>query len=157
MRPLKVTPVHTADREREPMHQTEPASCRIAPGGWLALAASVLLWLAGPAAAQTALPGCDLSRGYPACSDARLDGADLHGFDLRNADLTRAGLSGTNLRGADLTGANLAGANLRDADLTGAILIGTHTFKTRWNGADLSGATWKDGRRCQPGSIGACR
>lgn len=44
---------------------------------------------------------------------ALLSGANLHGADLRDA----------NLSGADLHGALLRGANLRDADLHGAIKI----------------------------------
>ncbi|HYD69198.1 pentapeptide repeat-containing protein [Azospirillum sp.] len=138
------------------MPKEEIACRRRSPGFRRALAATVLTLLAAPSVAQP-LPGCDLSPGYPACADAHLRGSDLRGFDLRNADLTRADLSGADLSGANLGGANLAGTDFRDANLTGADLRGTHTFKAKWKGADLSGAIWKDGHRCQPGSIGACR
>lgn len=66
-----------------------------------------------------------------ACSGA-LEGVDLHGLNLkqaelhdallRNTDLTGAKLRKSNLRNADLSGANLSGADLSFADLTGADL-----------------------------------
>ena len=66
------------------------------------------------------LHGADL-RHADLC-DACLHGADLRGADLRHADLCDACLHGADLRGADLHGANLCDADLRGADLHGANL-----------------------------------
>ncbi len=58
---------------------------------------------------------------------------------------------GCDLSGANLSGANLSGANLRQASLEGADLS-----KADLTGAKLSNATWTDGRKCGPDSIGKC-
>ncbi len=77
-------------------------------------------------------------------------------------DLSSANLSNTDMYGASLAGANLAGANLsessfNDADLTGANLKGANLKGTNFAGAKLGNATWADGKKCQPGSIGKCK
>jgi uncharacterized protein YjbI with pentapeptide repeats len=64
-------------------------------------------------------------------------GVDLHGTDLRNADLSSAYLYDADLRSANLSDAYLYGANLRDADLHGANLHGVKVQKSQlplWNG-----------------------
>lgn len=71
---------------------------------------------------------------------------DLHGANLRNADLTwaslaDANLSGVSLSGADLSSANLTGADLSFADLTGATLTNVGLSKANLSFADLTGAT----------------
>ena len=76
---------------------------------------------------------------------------DLHGSDLREADmrginLAAADLSGADLRGARLQGANLARAALRKARLDGAILIDADLTR-----ADLTGATFA-GAHCSRGT-----
>ena len=62
--------------------------------------------------------------------------AAMKGVGLRNADLSYSDLSQADLSFADLTGANLGGANLDQAKFAHAI--------------------WIDGKKCLPGSIGAC-
>ncbi|MEN9226853.1 MAG: pentapeptide repeat-containing protein [Thermostichus sp. HHBFW_bins_43] len=54
--------------------------------------------------------------------ETMLEGADLHGTQLRAIDLSEASLEGANLQGCDLSYANLCGANLRHADFRGADL-----------------------------------
>ena len=56
----------------------------------------------------------------PEGSRANLRDADLHGADLRDADLCDAYLRGADLRGADLCDAYLRDAYLRGADLRDA-------------------------------------
>lgn len=78
---------------------------------------------------------------------ANLHGADLRGADLSRerllwADLTRANLCNAdfyeaNLYGADLYGANLAGADLRWANLAGAGLTGANLYGANLSLADL--------------------
>jgi len=72
--------------------------------------------------------------------DANLRGADLRGADLRGADLRGADLRGADLRGADLRGANLRGADLRGADLRDADLRGANLRGADLRDADLRGA-----------------
>ena len=52
----------------------------------------------------------------------------------------------------DKYGANLTNATLTNADLTNATLMDNAGEYA----ADLSGATWTDGRVCAAGSMGAC-
>ncbi|WP_176736900.1 pentapeptide repeat-containing protein [Oligoflexus tunisiensis] len=62
------------------------------------------------------------------------------------------------LVGADFNRANFAGpvdfkdTDMREADLTGAVFQDT----VNWEGAQLSGAIWMDGRVCAEGSVGSC-
>ena len=71
---------------------------------------------------------------------------DLSGADLREANLSGADLIGAILKQADLTGARLNHADLTHADLRYA----------RIQDAVLDGATWVNGQRCGPDSIGRC-
>ena len=71
---------------------------------------------------------------------ANLAGYDLSEANLRGADLSGADLSKANLRGADLIGANLIRANLIGADLSGANLIGADLSGANLSEADLSEA-----------------
>jgi len=83
-------------------------------------------------------------------SDAELGGATLVGVNLQggfleSADLHGATVQGTNLQGADLKNANLQGAslqgtNLQGADLSGANLSGATLQGTNLGGANLTGA-----------------
>lgn len=73
-----------------------------------------------------------------------LQGADLRGLDLSNAnlvhlDLRDADLSGCKLVGADLRLANLSGANLSGADLSDSELMGCQLAQTKADGITLSG------------------
>lgn len=94
---------------------------------------------------------------------ADLSGADLREVDLRGARLRGARLSGADLRDVDLTGADLRGVlgmwsgvraggatmdhcDVRDADLSGIDAPGlslraANLEGSRWDGADLRGAT----------------
>ncbi len=80
--------------------------------------------------------------------NAQLSGADLSDAKLTSANLDNADLSGTDLRSATLINASFIAANLRDA---------TNVDSANFTGADLSGATWTDGRQCKPNSIGQCK
>ena len=71
--------------------------------------------------------------------------ADLHGADLRNANLCSADLRNANLCSADLRNANLCSANLCDADLRGADLCD----------ADLCGANLRSADLCDADLYGA--
>ena len=75
----------------------------------------------------------------------KVQGANLVGYDLSEANLRRANLFGANLRRANLRranlwGANLFGANLRRANLRGADLFDADLFEANLRGADLRGA-----------------
>lgn len=79
----------------------------------------------------------------------KLCGADLHGIDLRSANLSRANLVGADLSYANLRGADLRCANLNDANLTGAILEtarlkGADVQRGFLRGADLDGVDARD-------------
>ena len=76
-------------------------------------------------------------------------GANLHGADLNNVDLSSAKLMGANLyganlvvanlNGADLSGANLFLVNLNSASLNGAILENARLWGTVFTNLDLIG------------------
>ena len=72
-------------------------------------------------------------------SEEGLQGADLRGVKLKDADLINA-----NLRGANLTGADLRDANLRGADLEGAILRHANLIGADLRNADLKDAILRD-------------
>ncbi len=88
------------------------------------------------------------------CPQCDFSGLDMHGVDLKEADLAGADLSGVNLEhadlseanlaGADLSGANLAEANLVKADLAGADLTGANLHWAILTKARLSGASLKE-------------
>jgi hypothetical protein len=82
---------------------------------------------------------------------AQLNYADLSGSSLVGARLDQAALFGANLSGADLRGASFDGADLSFADLRNARMAGAVLARAR-----LANAIWIDGRRCAPGSLGAC-
>lgn len=74
-----------------------------------------------------------------------LEGADLSGTDLFNANFTgakleEADLSGTDLRRAYLRDAWLVFTDLSGADLENAVLSGVHLHVVDFSGADLRGA-----------------
>lgn len=78
------------------------------------------LWLNNEGGEEANLQGADL-RGVD-LREANLQGADLQRADLRGADLRGANLQWAGLQGADLRRADLQGANLQWADLRGAYL-----------------------------------
>ena len=107
-------------------------------------------------------------------SNANLTGAKLFNTDFHSTNLNGANFTGANFSGSDLATMSFDGVNLSNANFTGANLDATH-FKSAnlkganftgakgidrmvyFDGADLSGATWTDGRKCVDGSIGDCR
>ena len=70
----------------------------------------------------------------------------------RNTNFTNADLAGASFEGANLEGAVFKNTDLQKANLEGA----TVDALTDFGGANLSGATWIDGRICKEGSIGTC-
>ena len=74
------------------------------------------------------------------CPECDLQGMDLSGRWLSDADLERADLRGANLEGTDLRDANLKAADLRKADLRKADLRGADLYMANLEGADLTGA-----------------
>jgi|ADurb_Met_03_Slu_FD_contig_21_1148789_length_557_multi_12_in_0_out_0_1 uncharacterized protein YjbI with pentapeptide repeats len=85
-------------------------------------------------------------------STNKCEKCDLSGANFSNVDMTGARLIGANLSGANLSDAIFSDTNLTDANLTGANIKGTN-----FSGAKLSNATWIDGRKCKPGSMGKCK
>ena len=73
--------------------------------------------------------------------DANLGGADLTEAILRDADLTRVDLTGATLRDVDLTRADLTDATLRSADLGGADLTEATLRGANLRSADLQATT----------------
>jgi len=100
----------------------------------------VVLTMAAPVSAQQVINGCRIEP-QTQCPGANLAGASLAGANLAGANLVIANLAGANLTGANLESARLEGAYIAGADLSDAL---------------LGGATWTDGRRCSPDSIGTC-
>jgi hypothetical protein len=76
----------------------------------------------------------------PDLSSANLEGANLKGAYLFDANLDGANLSEANLKGAYLFDANLFKANLKGANLSEADLNGAYLYRTKLIGASLLGA-----------------
>ncbi|MBI2236053.1 MAG: pentapeptide repeat-containing protein [Magnetospirillum sp.] len=75
--------------------------------------------------------------------NANFKGSHMHAIKAQGANFENA-----NFDDCNLTSANLVGANLKGAKFGGRVL---------WLNAKLDGATWVDGRVCQPGSKGECK
>lgn len=93
----------------------------------------------------------DLARHQVSLAGVNLDGAWLHGVDLRGATLVRASFENADLRGARLDGAQLEGVNFRGANLVTASLAGASLKSADLAGArlaavDLTGADLTDVR-----------
>lgn len=105
------------------------------------------LWLAGREGKRACLDGADLRGARLTEADLRkadlrrccLAGADLRSARLKGANLQGAQLDGAYLQGADLEEARLTGARLQDADLRQAYLGGTSLKGLDLDGADLDG------------------
>lgn len=112
-----------------------------------------------PATAMSAIRA-DLS--WATLSESNLTRANLSRSDLssvlaNDVILVRARLAGANLSNADLPGADLRGADFTGARMRGVSLLGATLNKaTTFTRANLSGATWIDGRECARGSVGRC-
>jgi uncharacterized protein YjbI with pentapeptide repeats len=96
------------------------------------------------------LSGADLT--WTEMNDIKLTRADLSNADLAMSIMRRAAMDEANLNGASLRGADLTSADLRKANLRNIKRLGMWIRK-----ADLTGATWVDGRVCAPDSISVCR
>jgi hypothetical protein len=72
-------------------------------------------------------------------SGARLQGADLTSANLQNANLAGAQLEGADLNHANLERANLTGAHLENADLNGADLYAAKLIDAELENANLNG------------------
>lgn len=79
-------------------------------------------------------------RGAPDLSKANLEGLDLHGANLRLADLGGGRLSRSDLRHADLRGAFLGRVVLSDCNMEGVNLKGATLIEARLEGANLRDA-----------------
>jgi len=86
-----------------------------------------------------------------------LSGQNLSRRSYAGASFTNVEAVGTNFGGANLTKAVFTNVDLSKADLRGANLSGAKMTNVVWSGALFDGATWVDGRRCGPGSIGKCK
>lgn len=173
-------------RESERRRDTHTALRSLAAIGLLVAVALVAAWLyqgrTTVAAADCATPpapavnlsrcaldglvatGLDLSGAVlnnASLAGGRLERAVLERADLRFANLAAAQLgyaraAGAQLKGANLRAVDLAYADLRNADLSYADLTGAVLGGAVLDGARLDHAIWVDGKRCAPGSLGAC-
>ena len=75
--------------------------------------------------------------------NANFKGSHMHAIKAQGANFENA-----NFEGVNLTSANFEGANLKGAKFDSKVL---------WLNAKLDGATWVDGRVCQPGSKAECK
>jgi uncharacterized protein YjbI with pentapeptide repeats len=89
--------------------------------------------------------------------DKDLQNANFSRADLMFANLEGANVSGANFTGAVMLGANLEGTNFNNASLAGAFLTKAKIAGAKFNGTILDGATWVNGQKCQPNSIGVCK
>ncbi len=80
------------------------------------------------------------------CNDCELEGSNLEGADLRNADL-----SGSNMMNSDFLSAKISDLNLVASGFSSAIVRTTNLA-----GTDVSGSTWNNGATCEEGSVGQC-
>lgn len=108
----------------------------------LALVSVLLLVGCGGGGAKTALPkGCP-----PECESAqlfrsKLAKVNLHGANLKGADMGDSDLKGIDVSNADLTGGSVSRSDMTGANLKGANLTRTDMKWTVLRGADLTGAT----------------
>src|SRR5690242_8734079 len=104
---------------------------------------TILLAAEADASSQGSLAGKYLRR-------AQLEGAQLHGRNFRDADLSETDTRGFSLNGvADLCGiravrANLSGCILSRKDLSGAQFEGADLSRTRFENCNLDGATFSE-------------
>ena len=79
--------------------------------------------------------------------NADFTGCELQAANFDGADLRGALFIGADLRGASFQGANLAHANFRQADLLPLQLKSGVTLSTKFDGATLDGANFKEALR----------
>ncbi|NET36194.1 MAG: pentapeptide repeat-containing protein [Cyanothece sp. SIO1E1] len=84
---------------------------------------------------------------------ARLDFANLEEADLQQVKLTNAGLFHATLTRVDFGGAELTKADLSNADLKAARFMYTNLSETKFDGADLEGATFEKVRYLTPEQV----
>jgi len=79
--------------------------------------------------------------------ESNFQGANLEKSNFTSANLTRAKFFGSSLIEANFTNANLVEADFTSANILNAV----------FEGANLNGATWTNGEKCGPNSIGECK
>jgi uncharacterized protein YjbI with pentapeptide repeats len=89
--------------------------------------------------------------------EARIEGANLFGAELAEADFTRADLRRTSFAFADLRGAIFDGADLRDTQFVGALLDGARFDGAIIANSDLLGASIVNVKFKAEQAAGACR
>ena len=94
------------------------------------------LWLNDEGGECADLHGADLR--YANLYNIDLRCANLRGADLNSADLRCANLRGADLRGTNLNSANLSGASLYNTNLRGASLYNTNLYSSNLNNANLN-------------------
>jgi uncharacterized protein YjbI with pentapeptide repeats len=104
----------------------------------------------GPKFAKASLRGCEFD-------DVCVDGSNFDGADLTGASFEACHFSKASFRKARLDGVNLVGASMCDADFSGAFLVGANLAETDFSGsvfdgADLSGANVR-GAKIKPDAL----
>lgn len=84
-------------------------------------------------------------------------GQNLSRRNYAGASFTNVEAVGTNFSGSDLSKAVMTNVDLSKADFRGAKLSGAQMTNVELVDALFDGATWMDGRRCGPGSVGKCK
>lgn len=69
---------------------------------------------------------------HPEIEEIILNGVDLSGQNLTNANLSNVEFKGANLRGASFGGANMRHADVEGADLRGTTFTGAHTLHCKF-------------------------
>ena len=87
-------------------------------------------------------------------TQAQLAQTNFSGAKLHGANFSEADLRGSFFQDAHFEGTNLSGADLRGSNFQGAVIVGVGAML---DGAQMTGATWTDGRICGPDSVGTCR
>jgi len=153
------TSVHAWTEDVDPKHDIN-SRCKFEPEAQCTDAIRIGAQIEGVDMSYSSMPkmrldGANMKR-------INLEGANMEIINLKGADLTLANLSFSQLHAANLQNANLMLANMTktllvDADLRGANLQGANIQGAIFFQANLSNATWVDGRVCAEGSIGECK
>ena len=93
-----------------------------------------------------------LVEGRPGGRRLMLKFVDLNGLDLSGRNLTEADFTGCALENAKLVGARMNGAVLFCADLRGADFTGAQLVRADLRGACLRGPLWAGQALLQPGT-----
>ena len=83
---------------------------------------------------------------------ANLYESNFQGANLEKSNFTSANLTRVKFIGSSLIEANFTNSNLFEADFTSANILNAF-----FEGANLNNATWTNGEKCGPNSIGVCK